>query len=263
MCVLWINRIVLSCILLLFLSEPAVGSTTAVGVVQVKRPIIVVIDPGHGGKDSGAIGKAGHQEKTLALAVSKQLQRLFNQEPGFRAELTRSRDIYIPLRERLRIARRYKPDLFLAVHADAAYNDAASGASVFALSERGATSEMARWLAKKENQSELISGAFVDKDRVLRSVLIDMSQNHSIHVSLAVGRHILNQLSAITRLHYPRVEQAGFVVLKSPHIPSLLIEIGYISNIKQEKQLMKEAYQKQIALAIVQGVKRYFLWRSG
>ncbi len=228
-------------------------------VKRSKQPIVVVIDPGHGGKDSGAVGKAGHREKDVALAIAKQLQRQFNQQPGFHAVLTRSRDTYLPLRERLAIARRYKPKLFLAIHADAAYNNTAVGASVFALSERGATSEMVRWLAKKENQSELIDGVFIEqKDRLLRSVLLDLSQNHAIAVSLELGQLILTELAPITHLHYRRVEQAGFVVLKSPDIPSLLVETGYISNLRQERQLVDINYQRRLAAAIVQGTKRYY-----
>jgi len=224
------------------------------------RPIMVVIDPGHGGKDSGAVGPGNTREKDVVLAISKLLQKTFKQQAGFDAELTRDRDIFIPLRQRLYIARRCKADIFVAIHADAAYqNQSAVGASVFALSERGATSEGARWLAQKENESELIHGVIVDKDQVLRSVLLDLSLTHTIAVSLEMGQSILGKLSAFTKLHYARVEQAAFVVLKSPDIPSLLVETGYISNPTQEVKLNDPAYQQQLANAIAQGVMAYFI----
>lgn len=223
-----------------------------------RKKVVVVIDPGHGGKDPGAVGPSGHQEKDVVLAIAKVLQRSL-QQYGYQAILTRDRDIFIPLRQRLAIARRYKPDLFIAVHADASFNnDGANGASVFALSERGATSEMAHWLAVKENQSELVDGIFVDKDPMLRSVLLDLSQTHTIGVSLAMGRTLLQQLSTVTHLHYMRVEQAAFVVLKSPDIPSLLIETGYITNPHQEQQLCDPSYQQQLAAVIAQGIRGYF-----
>jgi N-acetylmuramoyl-L-alanine amidase len=224
------------------------------------HPIMVVIDPGHGGKDPGAIGPGKTREKDVVLAISKLLQQTFKQQPGFNAQLTRYRDVFIPLRQRLAIARRAKADIFIAVHADATYqNQNAVGASVFALSERGATSEGARWLAQKENESELVNGVIVDKDHLLRSVLLDLSQTHTIAVSLEIGKSILNKLSIITKLHYPQVEQAAFVVLKSPDIPSLLIETGYLSNPIQEKKLNDRMYQQQLANAIVQGVVDYFV----
>lgn len=222
------------------------------------QPIRIVLDPGHGGKDPGAIGVVGTQEKKIVLAIAKIVLKLLNQDTHYRVWLTRTSDVYLPLRQRLAVARRYKPDLFVSIHADAAYKNSAVGASVFALSERGATSEMARWLAKKENESELVDGVFVQKDRVLRSVLLDLSQSHAIRVSLSVGKSILRQLSNVTHLHYARVEQAAFVVLKSPDIPSLLVETGYLTNAKQEQQLRNPHYQRQIAQAIVSGIRQYF-----
>lgn len=225
---------------------------------SAKHPIVVVIDPGHGGKDPGAIGMTGVKEKMVVLSISKMVQQLLTADPHYRAYLTRKTDIYIPLRQRLAIARGYKPDLFIAIHADAAYKNSAVGASVFALSERGATSELARWLAQKENASELVDGVFVQKDKVLRSVLLDLSQSHAITVSLEIGQTILRQLSSVSHLHYARVEQAAFVVLKSPDIPSLLVETGYLTNSAQERQLSNSAYQKRIAMAIVQGIKNHY-----
>lgn len=239
-------------------SPAAPSVVTAVSKPPPAHTKVIVIDPGHGGKDPGAVGPGGYQEKNVVLAISKILQEILHKQ-GYQAVLTRDRDFFIPLRQRLAIARRYKPDLFVAVHADAAYSGStATGASVFALSERGATSEGARWLAIKENQSELVDGVFVDKDPMLRSVLLDLSQTHTIGVSLDMGREILQQLSKVTHLHYAGVEQAAFVVLKSPDIPSLLIETGYITNTKQEQQLSSPAYQRQLALNIAQGIKSYF-----
>lgn len=238
---------------------PARNKTPITSKRKRNRPVMVVIDPGHGGKDSGAVGSGNTREKDVVLAISKILQQAFRQQPGFAAELTRSQDVFISLRQRLEIARRCKADIFIAIHADAAYqNQSAIGASVFALSERGATSEGARWLAQKENESELVHGIIVDKDQMLRSVLLDLSQTHTIAVSLSMGQFILNRLSTITRLHYARVEQAAFVVLKSPDTPSLLVETGYISNPTQEAKLRDPAYQRQLANAIVQGVVAYF-----
>lgn len=228
-------------------------------ILTEKHNIIIVIDPGHGGKDSGAIGPNKTMEKHVVLAISKRLQKKFNQEPGFKAELTRNTDKFIPLRQRLSIARKCKADIFIAIHADSAYqNSNASGASVFALSTDGATSEMAHWMAKKENTSEFIYGINITNDRLLRSVLLDLSQTHIIHVSLKIGQQILNQLNHVTPLHDKQVEQAAFVVLKSPDIPSLLIETGYISNPIQEKKLCDPAYQQQLTDSIAQGIIDYF-----
>ncbi len=238
-------------------TSPVIPKKTATSSKKITSRFMVVIDPGHGGKDPGATGVNGHQEKTVVLAIARELKRQINQIPGCRAELTRNSDRFIPLRQRLSIARQYKANLFIAVHADAYKNADANGASVFALSYRGATSESARWLAEKENQSEFIDGVFADKDRMLRSVLLDLSQTHTIGVSLVMGAAILKQLSQITSLHWQRVEQAGFVVLKSPDIPSLLIETGYLSNPQQEQKLMTPSYQQKIALAITQGIKNF------
>ncbi len=244
-------------------SQDSASSAEKTTVKSIKaknnRPaLVIVIDPGHGGKDPGATGAAGSKEKNVVLAISKILSKQLSQESQFRVYLTRSHDEFISLRQRLAIARRFKADLFIAIHADAAYANTANGASVFALSERGATSEMARWLAAKENKSELVDGVFVNKDQILRSVLLDLSQTHTISVSLEIGEAILRQLGACTGLHYARVEQAAFVVLKSPDIPSLLVETGYLSNPAQEQQLTTPAYQQKIANAIVAGIKDYF-----
>lgn len=224
------------------------------------RNIIVVVDPGHGGKDPGTTGPNGTHEKNVVLAISKDLARLLNHEPGFHAELTRTGDYYITLRGRLAIARKDKADMFIAIHADAYKYKDATGASVFALSERGATSEAARWLAERENKSELLGGASLpNKDNVLRSVLIDLSQTNTISESLQIGASVLRQLSNVTVLHHDRVEQAAFVVLKSPDIPSILVETGFLSNPQQERQLTNPQYQEKLAVAMMQGIKSYFM----
>jgi N-acetylmuramoyl-L-alanine amidase len=227
-----------------------------------KKMIVVVIDPGHGGKDPGAKGYEGYQEKNVVLAIARQLQARLNQHQGIRAVLTRKGDYYITLRERLRIARLYKADLFLAIHADAFSNPDSMGSSVFALSLRGATSEAARWLAEKENYSELGGVNLGDKSNMLRSVLIDLSQTATISASLQLGSSVLQQLGTITSLHKGRVEQARFVVLKSPDIPSLLIETGFISNPREERRLTDRFYQDQLASAIEEGIRRYYVKSS-
>jgi N-acetylmuramoyl-L-alanine amidase len=223
------------------------------------RDIIVVIDPGHGGKDPGAIGRYGIREKDIVLQISKKLYQIINQQPGFKAVLTRTDDRYLTLRQRLSVARRYKPDLFIAIHADAYKNHRAKGASVFALSQHGATSEAARWLASRENQSELAGGLELSNvDGWLKSIMINLSQNASIRTSINVGKHLLKTLKHISVLHHNRIDQAAFVVLKSPDIPSLLIETGFISNTQEEKRLRNPRYQYQLAQAIHEGIKDYF-----
>ncbi|MEM1243627.1 MAG: N-acetylmuramoyl-L-alanine amidase [Pseudomonadota bacterium] len=223
-----------------------------------KRDIIVVIDPGHGGKDPGATGPHGIHEKNVVLAISKDLQRKLNKVDGIHALLTRKGDYYISLRERLRIARKDKGDFFVAIHADAFYNRRARGASIFALSQRGATSEAARWLAEKENYSELGGIDLADKSYTLRSVLIDLSQTATIQQSLQVGGFVLRSLARVTALHHDGVEQARFVVLKSPDIPSLLIETGFLTNAQEEKRLSSPWYRERVAKAIARGIVSYF-----
>lgn len=222
------------------------------------RKIIVVVDPGHGGKDPGATGPNGLHEKKVVLAISKYLQQDLNEVRGIKADLTRSGDYYITLRDRLRIARKDHADFFIAIHADSFPNRQAKGASIFALSERGATSEAARWLAAKENYSELGGVYLANKSRLLRSVLIDLSQTATITQSLQVGRYVIHALRKVTPLHTERVEQARFVVLKSPDIPSLLVETGFITNPYEEKRLNTRHYQQQLALALERGIRAYF-----
>lgn len=227
---------------------------------QDPRDITIVIDPGHGGRDPGAVGSHGTLEKVVTLAVARMLQNILNQSRGFRAVLTRNSDTFIPLRQRLAIAHNHKADMFISIHADAYRYKDAQGASVFALSQRGATSESARWLAEKENESEL-GQAIADKSELLRSVLIDLAQTATISASLEIGKLALEELSRITSLHTKRVEQAGFMVLKSPDIPSLLVEVGFISYYKEEEQLRDFRYQRALAAKLATGIKSYFMRR--
>lgn len=241
-------------------SASRVEKSPIIQTAERSKTIVIVIDPGHGGKDSGAIGDRGTKEKDVVLAISKKLADLINQHPGMRAELTRRGDYFIPLRERLKLARKGKADLFIAVHADAFFNNNATGASVYALSKHGATSEAARWLSKRDNYSEL-SGVDLDElgdqSYMLRSVLIDLAQTATITDSLRLGTSILDSLDNVTRLHYPRVEQAPFVVLKSPDIPSVLVETGFISNFREEMRLGDGGYQNQLAQALFSGIRLY------
>ncbi|MEZ1317144.1 N-acetylmuramoyl-L-alanine amidase [Pseudomonas fluorescens] len=227
-----------------------------------KRDIIVVIDAGHGGEDPGASGSRGQREKDVVLSIARELQRQVNGMKGFRAELTRTGDYFIPLRGRTEIARKKGADLFVSIHADAAPSTAAFGASVFALSDRGATSETARWLADSENRSDLIGGAgnvsLDDKDRMLAGVLLDLSMTASLTSSLNVGQKVLSNIGRVTPLHKQRVEQAGFMVLKSPDIPSILVETGFISNANEASKLAASSHQQALARSISSGVRQFF-----
>ncbi len=225
------------------------------------RDVIVVLDPGHGGKDPGAIGPRRNQEKNITLAIAQKLKAIIDRQPGMRAVLTRHGDYYIGLRERLKMARKNNADIFISIHADAFINRHSSGASVFALSQSGATSEAARWLAEKENYSELGGvnlSELDDQNGLVRTVLIDLSQTATIGASLHMGERVLRHLDKITNLHNSKVEQARFMVLKSPDIPSILIETGFISNPREESNLSSAAYQGKLTQAIFDGLKRYF-----
>jgi len=223
------------------------------------RLIIIAVDPGHGGEDPGARGRAGTNEKNVTLAISRKLKARIDQEPNMRAFLTRDDDYYVALHVRVQKARRVKADLFVSVHADAFIKPYARGSSVFALSERGATSAAAGWLAKKENAADLIGGVNLDvKDPYLKQTLLDLSQTATINDSLKLARAVLSELGEINTLHKPDVEQAGFAVLKSPDIPSILVETAFISNPEEEKKLKSAAYQEQMAEAVFLGIKRYF-----
>ncbi|AZL70881.1 MULTISPECIES: N-acetylmuramoyl-L-alanine amidase [Pseudomonas] len=227
-----------------------------------KRDIVVAIDAGHGGEDPGASGSRGQHEKDIVLDIAKELQRQINSEKGYRAELTRTGDYFIPLRKRTEIARKKGADLFVSIHADAAPSKAAFGASVFALSDRGATSETARWLADTENRSDLIGGAgnvsLDDKDRMLAGVLLDLSMTATLSSSLNVGQKVLGNMGRVTPLHKQRVEQAGFMVLKSPDIPSILVETGFISNANEAAKLATRSHQQALARSIHTGVRQFF-----
>jgi N-acetylmuramoyl-L-alanine amidase len=225
------------------------------------RDVIIVLDPGHGGKDPGAIGPRRIAEKHVVLAIASKLKQLIDKQPGMRAVLTRNSDHYVGLRERLNIARRYNADIFISIHADAFINKHSNGASVFALSQTGATSEAARWLAEKENYSELggvnLSG-LDDQSGLIRTVLLDLSQTATISSSVQMGTRVLRHMDKITTLHNSAVEQARFVVLKSPDIPSVLIETGFITNPEEERNLSNPVYQARLTQAIFEGLKRYF-----
>jgi len=226
-----------------------------------QRKIVVVIDPGHGGKDPGAFGYHRIPEKEVVLAIAKRLKRKIDSQPNMRSVLTRDGDYFIDLRRRLDISRRYHPDLFVAIHADAFTNSQSHGASVFALSQTGATSEAARWLAEKENYSELAGvnlKELDDSNGMVRSVLIDLSQTATITASLKMGQNVLRNLGAMTSLHNQNVEQARFVVLKSPDTPSILVETGFISNPVEEQRLASPQYQEQLSQAIYNGIYQYF-----
>lgn len=227
-----------------------------------KRDIVIAIDAGHGGEDPGALGPKGQHEKSVTLAIAKELQRQINQEKGFRGELVRTGDYFIPLRKRTEIARKKGADLFVSIHADAAPSRSAFGASVFALSDRGATSETARWLADNENRSDLIGGvgsvSLDDKDRMLAGVLLDLSMTATLSSSLNVGQKVLSNVGQVTSLHKRRVEQAGFMVLKSPDIPSILVETGFISNHNESQKLTSASHQQALARSIKTGVKQFF-----
>jgi N-acetylmuramoyl-L-alanine amidase len=225
----------------------------------VPRPLTIVVDAGHGGEDPGARGRRGTLEKHVTLAIARRLKSLIDAEPGMRAVLTRDGDYFIPLAARADKARRVKADLFVSIHADAFLLPHARGSSVFALSERGATSTTARWLAKRENDADLIGGVNLDvKDRYLAETLLDLSQTATINDSLKVGRAVLAELGEINTLHKAHVEQAGFAVLKSPDVPSILVETAFISNPEEEKRLGDAQYQDRLARAVLAGIKRYF-----
>jgi N-acetylmuramoyl-L-alanine amidase len=228
------------------------------------RDVIVVLDAGHGGKDPGARGPGKSREKEVVLAITLKLKRLIDRQRGMHAVLTRSGDYYVGLRQRLDRARKYNGDIFVSIHADAFNNPYSNGASVFALSPRGATSEAARWLAEKENYSELGGvnlGGLDDQNGVVRSVLIDLSQTATINAGLEMGGRVLRQIGGLSTLHHHKVEQARFVVLKSPDIPSILVETGFISNPREERNLNSSAYQDKLSQAIFQGIKGYF-WEN-
>lgn len=229
------------------------------GKPVVDRLVTIMLDPGHGGEDPGAVGRSGSYEKHITLAIAKRLKAKIDAEPNMRAVLTRDTDFFVPLQMRVQKARRIQADLFVSIHADAFTRPDANGSSVFALSESGASSSAARYLAQKENAADLIGGVNIDvKDPVLARTLLDLSQTATISDSLKLGRAVLDEIGGINRLHKPQVEQAGFAVLKAPDIPSILVETAFISNPEEERRLNDDAYQNKMAEAIIAGIRKYF-----
>lgn len=226
---------------------------------QSRRLLTIAIDPGHGGEDPGAIGKRGSREKDIVLSISRKLKAKIEQEPDMRSYLTRDGDYFVPLHTRVNKARRVKADLFVSVHADAFVRPNAKGASVFALSQQGASSTAARWLANKENSADMIGGLNIKtQDHQIAQLLLDMSTSAQIKDSLKLGDAVLKQIGSFAKLHKPHVEQAGFAVLKAPDVPSILIETAFISNPEEEARLNDQDYQEQIASSILNGIKNYF-----
>ncbi|MDZ7668539.1 MAG: N-acetylmuramoyl-L-alanine amidase [Gammaproteobacteria bacterium] len=244
----------------LYGSQPG-RSAPVVPVAEKRRDVVVAIDPGHGGEDPGAIGPARILEKDVVMSISRRLGQRLNAMPGYRAVLIRDGDYYVALRDRVRLAREQRADLFVSVHADAFKTPSVSGASVYTLSNRGATSETARWLAEKENRADLIGGvgdvALGDKDDMLAQVLLDLSMDATRSSSFEAGARVLGQLGSVAKLHKRSVEQAGFVVLKAPDVPSILVETGYISNPTEARRLNTAAYQERLAAALANGVRSY------
>jgi N-acetylmuramoyl-L-alanine amidase len=229
------------------------------GKPLVNRMVTITLDPGHGGEDPGALGHGGSLEKNVTLAVAKRLKAKIDAEPNMRAVLTRDSDFFVPLNVRVQKARRLQADLFVSIHADAFVRPDARGSSVFVLSERGASSSAARYLAQKENSADLIGGVNIDvKDQMLARTLLDLSQTATINDSLKFGKAVLGELGNINTLHKAGVEQAGFAVLKAPDIPSILVETAFISNPEEEKRLNDDDYQDKMAEAILSGMKKYF-----
>jgi len=226
---------------------------------EVARLVTIAIDAGHGGEDPGARGRYGTYEKKVTLAIALRLKAFVDAQPNMRGVLMRDGDYFVPLGERVAKARRARADLFVSIHADAFIRPDARGSSVFALSERGATSAAARWLAKKENEADLIGGVNLDvPDPYVKQVLLDLSQTATINDSIKLAKAVLAQIGDINTLHRPRVEQAGFAVLKAPDIPSILVETAFISNPGEERQLSKSDYQDKMADAILAGIRKYF-----
>jgi len=226
---------------------------------QIARLVTIALDPGHGGEDPGAVGRSGSLEKNVTLSIARRLKAKIDAEPSMRSVLTRDDDIFIPLHQRVQKARRVQADLFVSIHADAFVKPTARGSSVFVLSENGASSSAARWLAQRENAADLIGGVNVGvKDPYLARTLLDLSQTATLNDSLKLAKSVLGHIGSINTLHKGQVEQAGFAVLKAPDIPSILVETAFISNPDEERRLVDEAYQDQMAEAILKGIRQYF-----
>jgi N-acetylmuramoyl-L-alanine amidase len=226
--------------------------------LALTRMVTIALDPGHGGEDPGAVGRGGNFEKNVVLAIAQRLKSRLEQQPNTRVMLTRDADYFVPLHVRVQKARKIQADLFVSIHADAFVEPTARGSSVFALSEKGASSTAARWLANKENAADLIGGINIStKNQQLASVLLDLSTTAQINDSLKLAKHVLGEIGSINRLHKPQVEQAGFAVLKAPDIPSILVETAFISNPDEEAKLTDERYQDQMADALSRGIRKY------
>ena len=225
---------------------------------KAKKQFVIALDPGHGGRDPGAIGKRGTREKDIALAVARKMKTLINRTSGYRAVLTRDADRYVTLRNRVKKARQAEADIFISLHADSFHKSHVKGASVYALSLRGASSEAARWIAKKENSSDLIGGISLDdKDDLIASVLLDLSQTATIQDSLELGSDVLSHLGKVSKLNNRKVQQAGFAVLKAPDMPSILIETAFLSNPSEEKKLRSSKHQQKLAKAVFSGIRKH------
>ncbi|MEH0875969.1 N-acetylmuramoyl-L-alanine amidase AmiC [Pectobacterium cacticida] len=233
------------------------------GKVGRDRPLIIMLDPGHGGEDPGAIGKNKTREKDIVLQIARRLRKLIDNESNMKAYMTRNEDVFIPLRVRVAKARKQRADLFISIHADAFTNRSARGSSVFALSKKGATSTAARFLAETQNESDLIGGVSLSGDRYLDHTMFDLVQTVTISDSLKFGKEILTRLGKVNRLHKNSVDQAGFAVLKAPDIPSVLVETAFISNLEEERKLRTSHFQQQIAESIFAGIKAYFASQTG
>jgi len=242
------------------IQPPPAKAIASAPAQKVARMITIALDPGHGGEDPGAIGAKGSREKDIVLAVAQRLKAKLEQMPNTRVMLTRDGDYFVPLGTRVEKARKVQADLFVSIHADAWISPTARGSSVFVLSEKGASSSAARWLANDQNKADLIGGANLTgtSDKHLASVLFDLSTTAQINDSLKLGKAVLKEIGGINRLHKASVEQAGFAVLKAPDIPSILVETAFISNPQEEARLNDNAYQDQLANAITNGIRRYF-----
>jgi len=237
----------------------APGASSGPGSSQTDRLVIIALDPGHGGEDPGAIGPGGTREKDVVLQIAQRLRERINQQPNMRAYMTRDGDFFVPLHVRVQKARRVQADLFVSIHADAFYTERPQGASIFVLSDRGATSSSARWMAAKENAADKVGGVNIKaKDAQVMRALLDMSTTAQISDSLKLGGAMLGEIGSVGKLHKPRVEQASFAVLKAPDIPSVLVETAFISNPEEEEKLRSEAYQKQLTDALLRGILQYF-----
>jgi N-acetylmuramoyl-L-alanine amidase len=226
---------------------------------EIDRLVTVVIDPGHGGEDPGAVGRGGNYEKTVVLEIARRIKKRIDAEPNMRAVLTRDGDYFIPLGQRVAKARKLRADLFMSVHADAFVKPTARGSSVFVLSENGASSSAARWLANRENAADLVGGVNIGvKDPHLARTLLDLSQTATLNDSLKLAKSVLGEIGDINTLHSGHIEQAGFAVLKAPDIPSILVETAFISNPEEEKRLTDDAYQDKMADALMSGIRGYF-----